>query len=65
MAGGRSNNKRSGNLDRTCQWLCCHQLYASVVPELPSSETFKRYQRAEKNRIIAKSLSDLQNNILR
>ncbi|XP_043257035.1 uncharacterized protein LOC122399979 isoform X1 [Colletes gigas] len=65
MAGGRSNNKRSGNLDRTCQWLCCHQLYASVVPELPSSETFKRYQCAEKNRIVAKSLSDLQNNILR
>ncbi|XP_053994801.1 uncharacterized protein LOC128885072 isoform X1 [Hylaeus volcanicus] len=65
MAGGRSNNKRSGNLDRTCQWLRCHQLYASVVPELPSSETFKRYQKAEKNRIVAKTLSDLQNNILR
>ncbi|KZC12106.1 BTB/POZ domain-containing protein 8 [Dufourea novaeangliae] len=65
MAGGRSNNKRSGNLDRTHQWLCYHQLYASVRPELPSSEIFKKYQLAEKNRIVAKSLSDLQNNILR
>ncbi|XP_031846717.1 uncharacterized protein LOC116433107 isoform X2 [Nomia melanderi] len=65
MAGGRSNNKRSGNLDRTHQWLRCHQLYASVTPELPSSETFKKYQLAEENRVIAKSLSNLQNNIWR
>ncbi|XP_076297919.1 uncharacterized protein LOC143217474 isoform X2 [Lasioglossum baleicum] len=65
MAGGRNSNKRSGNLDRTHQWLCCHQPYASVVSELPSSVTFKKYQLAEKNRIVAKSLGDLQNNIWR
>ena len=65
MAGGRSNNKRSGNLDRTHQWLCCHQLYASVVPEPPSSEIFKKYQRVERNRVVAKSLNNLQDDILR
>lgn len=65
MAGGRDNNKQSGNLDRIHQWLYCHQLYASVKPELPSSETFKKYQHIEKNRIVTKSLNDLQNNILR
>ncbi|XP_017787867.1 PREDICTED: uncharacterized protein LOC108570506 [Habropoda laboriosa] len=65
MAGGRGNNKQSGNLDRIHQWLCCHQLYASVKPELPSSETFKKHQRIEESRIVAKSLNDLQDNILR
>lgn len=65
MAGGRDNNKQSGNLDRIHQWLYCHQLYASVKPKLPSSETFKKHQRIEKNRIVAKSLNDLQDNILR
>lgn len=65
MAGGRGNNSQSGNLDRIHQWLCCHQLYASVKPEPPSSETFKKHQRIEKSRIVAKSLNDLQDNILR
>lgn len=65
MAGGRDNNKQSGNLDRIHQWLYCHQLYASVKPELPSSETFKKHQHIEKNRIVTKSLNDLQDNILR
>ncbi|XP_068968534.1 uncharacterized protein [Bombus flavifrons] len=64
MAGGRGNNSQSGNLDRIHQWLCCHQLYASVKPEPPSSETFKKHQRIEKSRIVAKSLNDLQDNIL-
>ncbi|CAK9797221.1 BTB/POZ domain-containing protein 8 [Anthophora quadrimaculata] len=64
MAGGRGNNKQSGNLDRIHQWLCCHQLYASVKPELPSSETFKKYQRVEESRIVTKSLNELQDNIL-
>lgn len=65
MAGGRDNKKQSGNLDRIHQWLYCHQLYASVKPELPSSETFKKHQHIEKNRIVTKSLNDLQDNILR
>ncbi|XP_076248847.1 uncharacterized protein LOC143188463 isoform X1 [Calliopsis andreniformis] len=65
MAGGRSNNKKSGNLHRTHQWLYCHPLYASVVPELPLSETFKKHQRIEKDQIVTKSLSNLQDNILR
>ncbi|XP_043801647.1 uncharacterized protein LOC122719685 isoform X1 [Apis laboriosa] len=64
MAGGRDNNKQSGNLDKIHQWLYCHQLYASVKPELPFSETFKKHQRIEKNRIVTKSLNDLQDNIL-
>ncbi|CAL7935273.1 unnamed protein product [Xylocopa violacea] len=63
MAGGRGSNKQSGNLDRIHQWLCCHQLYASVKPQLPTSETFKKHHRIEKNRIVTKSLSDLQANI--
>ncbi|KAK9310375.1 hypothetical protein QLX08_000358 [Tetragonisca angustula] len=63
MAGGRGNNKQSGNLDRIHQWLCCHQLYASVKPEPPSSETFKKHQSIEKSRIVTKSLNDLQVNI--
>ncbi|XP_026671996.1 uncharacterized protein LOC108628053 isoform X2 [Ceratina calcarata] len=63
MAGGRGNNKQSGNLDRIHQWLYCHQLYASVKPELPSSETFKKHQDIENGRIVAKSLGDLQDNI--
>lgn len=65
MAGGRGNNKQSGNLDRIHQWLYCHQLYASVKPELPSSETFKRHQDIEKSRVVGKSLGDLQDNISR
>lgn len=65
MAGDRDNNKQSGNLDRIHQWLYCHQLYASVKPELPFSETFKKHQCIEKNRIVTKSLTDLQDNILR
>ncbi|KAG7211468.1 hypothetical protein KM043_010748 [Ampulex compressa] len=65
MAGGRDNSKRSGNLDRTRQWLCHHQLYISVTPELPSSRKFKEYRTAEESRIVAKSAAWLQDNILR
>lgn len=65
MAGGRGKNKQSGNLDRIHQWLYCHQLYATVKPELPSSETFKKHQHIEKGRIVTKSLGDLQDNISR
>ncbi|XP_012137887.2 uncharacterized protein LOC100880186 isoform X2 [Megachile rotundata] len=64
MAGGRGNNKQSGNLDRIHQWLYCHQLYTSVKLELPSSEIFKKHQRKEKNRIVTNSLRNLQDNIL-
>nr|XP_034178164.1 uncharacterized protein LOC117603279 isoform X1 [Osmia lignaria]XP_034178173.1 uncharacterized protein LOC117603279 isoform X1 [Osmia lignaria]XP_034178179.1 uncharacterized protein LOC117603279 isoform X1 [Osmia lignaria]XP_034178184.1 uncharacterized protein LOC117603279 isoform X1 [Osmia lignaria] len=64
MAGGRGNNKQSGNLDRIHQWLYCHQLYASVKLELPLSKIFKKHQCKEESRIVTKSLRDLHDNIL-
>lgn len=63
--GWRQGQQQTKWKFRIHQWLYCHQLYASVKPELPSSETFKKHQHIEKNRIVTKSLNDLQNNILR
>ncbi|XP_014469902.1 PREDICTED: uncharacterized protein LOC106741948 isoform X2 [Dinoponera quadriceps] len=65
MAGGRSDGKQSGNLDKTHQWHCHHRLDLSAKPGLLSSDGFKKQKSAEYHCTIVKNISLLQDNILR
>lgn len=65
MAGGRSDGKQSGNLDKTHLWRCHHRLDFSVKPGLLSSDGFKKRKSAEHHRTVVKNISLLQDSILR
>ncbi|XP_032681099.1 uncharacterized protein LOC116848765 isoform X2 [Odontomachus brunneus] len=65
MAGGRSDGKQSGNLDKTHLWRCHRRLDFSVKPGLLSSDGFKKRKSAEHHRTVVKNVSLLQDGILR
>ncbi|XP_029169226.1 uncharacterized protein LOC114939168 isoform X2 [Nylanderia fulva] len=65
MAGGRSNSKRNGNLDKTHQWLCHSSFDSSITFQSSSSDAFKKRKSAEQHRTIGKNINQLQDSILR
>ncbi|XP_072755109.1 uncharacterized protein [Anoplolepis gracilipes] len=65
MAGGRSDNKRNGNLDKTHQWLSHNSFDSSVTLQSPLSDEFKKRKSAEQHRTIVKNINQLQDSILR
>lgn len=65
MAGGRSDGKQSGNLDKTHQWHRHHRFDFSVKSGPPTSDGFKKRKSAEHHRTIVKNISLLQDSILR
>ncbi|XP_019696075.1 uncharacterized protein LOC105181244 isoform X2 [Harpegnathos saltator] len=65
MAGGRSDGKQSGNLDKTHQWHCHRRPDFPVKPGPPLSDGFKKQKSAEHRRTAVKNINLLQDSILR